>query len=132
MADPPSPRLVAYIDEAGDAGSKYGHGSSEFLAIGAAVAAISDETSLLDIFEAARLERQHAKTFKKFSSNNDKDNFVLAKLLAAKPIRIISVAVHKPSLTDDLRSNPQREYQYLTKYALERISWLARDAARGA
>jgi hypothetical protein len=86
------PRLVAYLDEAGDAGDKYGQGSSQFLAFGCAVTAISEVDALLKLFNEARAERGHSKTFKKFSSNNDKDNFVLTKLLASKPIRTVMVA----------------------------------------
>lgn len=127
----PDPRLVAYIDEAGDSGNKYGVGSSQFLAVGAVVMAVADEAAILDLFPEARRERGHLRTFRKFCENNEKDNFVLTKLLAQKPVRIINIALHKPSLAGThIRSNPQREYHYLVKYALERISWLARDAAK--
>jgi hypothetical protein len=124
------PRLIAYIDEAGDSGNKYGGGSSEFLAIGSAVTAIAEVDSVLKIFSEARGERQHSKTFKKFSSNNEKDNFVLTKMLESKPVRTVMVAIHKPSMVDShIRSHPQKEYQFLVKWALERVSWIARDSA---
>src|ERR1044072_853057 len=116
MADHP-PRLVAYIDEAGDQGSKYGRGSSAFMAFGAAVTAIAEVNGILDIFDVGRVAREHAKTFKKFSSNPDKDNFVLTQLLAAKPIRTVMIGLHKPSMAGThLRENPQEEYQYLVKW----------------
>jgi len=111
---------------------KYGKGSSQFLAMGAIVLAEADLQSSLSLFSEARTERGHAKTFRKFSENNDKDNFVLTKLLSKKSVRFVAVALHKPSLAGShIRSNPQKEYQYLVKFTLERISWVARDAARG-
>jgi hypothetical protein len=132
MNDPKPPRLVAYIDEAGDPGNKFGKGSSQFLAMGAVVMALSDEASILQLFDEARTELGKTKGFRKFSENTDKDNYVLTKGMATKPLRIIQVALHKPSLAGShIRSNPQKEYQYLVKIALERISWLVRDAARG-
>jgi hypothetical protein len=72
-----APRLVAYVDEAGDSGSKYDSGSSRFLTIGSLVTSVAEVNGVLKIFGDARAEREHTKTFKKFSSNNDKDNFVL-------------------------------------------------------
>lgn len=132
MDTTPEPRLVAYIDEAGCSGDKYGTGSSKFLVIGAAVFSLTDEPAILSLFEAARAERGHNKAFLKFSKNNEKDNFVLTKELAKHPVRITQVALHKPSMAGShIRTNHQEEYQYLTKFAIERVSWIARDAARG-
>lgn len=126
------PRLVAYIDEAGDSGGKFGAGSSQFLAIGCTVLAIADLDATLSLFEEARAEREHSRTFRKFSENNEKDNFVLTQKLGKRGVRLVTVALHKPSLDGShIRSDPQSEYQYLVKYALERVSWLARDSARG-
>jgi hypothetical protein len=124
------PRLVALIDEAGCHGESYDRGSSHFLSMGAAVTAISETDNVLGTFNEARAEREHTKTFKKFISDNDKDNFVLTKLLAQKPICTVMVALHKPSMTGSyVRSHPKEEYRYLVKFTLERISWIARDSA---
>lgn len=132
MSTTPEPRLVAYIDEAGCSGDKYGTGPSEFLVIGATVFSFADEPAILSLFEAARAERCHGNVFRKFSRNNEKDNFVLTKELSKHPVRITQVALHKPSMAGThIRNNHQEEYQYLTKFAIERISWIARDAARG-
>src|SRR6185437_1856538 len=128
----PEPRLAAFVDEAGDSGDKYAKGSSQFLAMGCTVLAQADLKAILGLFSDARVERGHAKTFRRFSENGEKDNFVLTTLLAKKGVRLVAVALHKPSLTGShIRSDHQREYHYLVKFALERISWLARDAARG-
>lgn len=131
-SDPTTARLVAYIDEAGCSGDRYGNGSSEFLAVGAAVMVSADEDAHVEaIFNGARLERKKDRKFKKFSDSNDKDNFVLTQKIAQQRIRIIQVAAHKPSLDGSwIRKNHKNEYQYLMKFALERISWIARDAAQ--
>lgn len=132
MEESPPHRLIAFVDEAGDAGGKYGAGSSQFLVIGCAVMALADVPSILSVFDETRAERKHSRELRKFSDTPDKDNFVLTKLLGKKQIRMIQVALHKPSMDGThLRNNPQDEYHYLVKYALERVSWLARDAARG-
>lgn len=124
-------RLVAYIDESGDPGSKYGKGSSEFLAIGAVVFAVDSSNEVLTVFDAARKERGSERVFRKFCDSSDKDNFVLTKHLSARPVRTVMVGLHKPSMVGShSRSNPQAEYQYLVKFALERISWIARDSAK--
>ena len=41
------------------------------------------------------------------------------------------VALHKPSMAGShIRSNAQKEYQFLVKWALERVSWIARRSAK--
>lgn len=124
-------RLIAYIDEAGCSGDKYKNGSSEFLAIGAIVLAREhlDETPAL--FKSARDERGREKPFVKFSKSSDSDNFVLTQHLAKQKARIVQVALHKPSMEGNFtRSNHQSEYQYLCKFIIERLSWIARDTAQ--
>ena len=128
------PRLICYIDEAGCSGGKYGAGSSQFLTLGAVVYDRTNEASILALFDEARAMRKHDQKFKKFSKGSDADNFVLTKLLATKKLRIAQVALHKPSMDGSYtRSNHQEEFQYLCKFMIERVSWIARDsaAARG-
>ncbi|MBG0800838.1 DUF3800 domain-containing protein [Methylocystis sp. H4A] len=128
----PDPKFVAYIDEAGCSGDKYGGGSSHFLAIGAIVFPIQGERDVLAVFDEARSERGHERKFKKFSETKEKDNFVLTKVLSTKKALITQVALHKPSMAGTfLRANHKEEYQYLVKFVLERVSWIAKAAARG-
>lgn len=122
--------FVALIDEAGCSGDKFGGGSSDFLVMGAVVVRRCNLDDALAIFDEAREERSKGDaTFRKFSKAGDKDNFVLTKLLGRKPIRTIFVGFHKPSLAGThIRENHGNEYNYLTKFTLERISWAVRDA----
>lgn len=122
--------FVAFVDEAGCSGNRFGKGSSEFLAMAAIVCRRSNLDQTLDVFDDARAKRDmQDKKFKKFSKSSDKDNFVLTSLLAAKPVRFVFVAFHKPSLQGtSIRENHGNEYNYLTKFVIERISWTVRDA----
>ncbi len=123
-------RLVCYIDEAGCSGEQYDKGSSHFLAIGAAIYDRSVESDILAIFDESRKERGHSKIFNKFSKSSDQDNYVLTQRLASKPVRIVQIALHKPSMAGTFtRSNHKEEYQYLCKFMIERVSWIARDSA---
>ena len=125
-----SPRLLAFLDESGCSGNQFAKGSSEFLVIGAAVYAADDESKVLSAFAPDAL-RPHGKPLQKFSRNSDADNFYLTKNIAAKPVRTCQVALHKPSMAGSFsRANHKEEYQYLAKFAIERISWIARDSAQ--
>jgi len=123
-------RLICYVDEAGCSGGKYGEGSSEFLTMGAVVYDRSHEPDILKVFDETRLERQHDRVLQKFSKASDSDNFVLTRLMATKALRVAQVALHKPSMEGTFsRAHHKEEYQYLAKFLIERISWIARDSA---
>jgi hypothetical protein len=129
--EPPEPPLVAYIDEAGDQGSQYGVGSSKFLVIGCAVVAAAEIADTLGVFEETRRERGKTTPIRKFSNSSEKDNFVLTKNLSNKNVRIIQVGLYKPAMAESfIRGDHKSEYFYLIKFAMERISWLARDRAK--
>ena len=124
--------FVALIDEAGCSGGKFGKGSSEYLVMVAVVVRRCNLDNALAVFDEARAERCcEGKTFRKFSKSNDKDNFVITKLLGRKPIRTAYIGFHKPSLAEThIRKNHGNEYQYLSKFMIERISWAVRDAEK--
>ena len=125
--------FVAFIDEAGCSGDKFGGGSSQFLVMGAVIVRRSNLANVLEVFNEARDERDKDPSvrFRKFSKSSDKDNFVLTKLLGRKPIKAAFVGFHKPSLAGThIRANHGSEYNYLTKFMLERISWAVRDAPK--
>src|SRR3546814_7894445 len=54
------------------------------------------------------------------------------RAIAAAPLRTVSVLVHKPSLNEPetFQAEKFRLYFYLTRYLLERVSWLCRDHRR--
>ena len=122
--------FVAFVDEAGCSGDKYNTGSSQYLVMGAVIVRRCNLNNALSAFAEAREERAKGEIqFRKFSKASDKDNFVLTKLLGRKPIRTAFVGFHKPSLTGThIRSNHGNEYNYMSKFMIERISWAVRDA----
>ena len=122
--------FVAYIDEAGCSGAKFGAGSSEFLAMAAIIFRREYLPEALSTFNEARAQRgNNGKRFRKFSKSSDKDNFVLTNILSQKPVKFCFIAFHKPSLAGtNIRSNHGNEYNYLTKFLIERVSWTVRDA----
>lgn len=122
--------FVAFVDEAGCSGGKFGNGSSQFLVMGAVVVRRVNLDHTIALFAEARDERDKAgKAFRKFARASDKDNFVLTRRLGQKPVRAAFVGFHKPSLEGTfIRDNHGNEYNYMTKFLLERISWIVRDA----
>ncbi|NYS26553.1 DUF3800 domain-containing protein [Rhodobacteraceae bacterium 2376] len=128
-----SSEFIAFIDEAGCSGDKFGRGSSQFLVMGAVIVRRSNLSSVLNAFDEARKERGKGAdiSFRKFAKASEKDNFVLTRLLGRKPIKTAFIGFHKPSLAGThIRANHGSEYNYLTKFMLERVSWAVRDAPK--
>lgn len=124
-------RLVCFIDEAGCSGDQYGKGSSQFLVVAGVVMARKDLGLVDKFFEECRQEKGVSKTFSKFSKCGDRDKFLLTRRMGQFPIRIVQIAVHKPSMDGSYtRKNHNKEYQYLCKLLVERVSWIARDSAK--
>lgn len=83
----------------------------------------------MKIFDEGRAEKGNAHHFRKFSKENEKNRFLLSKLLGAKRIATCFVALHKPSTQGTyIRDNHSNEYNYLLKMLVERVSWTVRDA----
>lgn len=100
--------------------------------MGAVVYRPKNEDSILDLFADARKERGRETPFQKFSKSTDKDNFVLTKLLGARPVATIACALYKPDMAGThIRGDAAKEYFYLLKLVLERVSWCVRDGLKG-
>ena len=99
--------------------------------MGALVVRRCNLDNVVAVFHEAREERSKGnKPFRKFAKAPEKDNFVLTKHLGRKPIRTAFIGFHKPSLVGThIRASHGSEYNYLTKFMLERISWIVRDAS---
>jgi hypothetical protein len=122
---------IAYIDEAGDAGNKVGHGSSEVIVMAAVILPawrvdLADE--LFDHAHALRKGKTAGRQFKKFSEGNEHDNYLLTGLFSFFDITICQVMFHKPTMGQAwTRLRNREEYCYLCKLAIERISWFVRQ-----
>ena len=125
---------VAYVDESGDDGlEKYripgrSDGASTWLVISAMVfRANRDLEAVSWRDEINRLMPERTKRTLHFVKLNHGQKLAAVKLLGEKPVRIISILGHKPSIPIGTYVNKNQLYFYLTRYLVERISWLCRD-----
>ncbi len=126
--------FIAYIDESGDDGlnnfrqpGAHG-GQSSWLIISAAVfrftfdlQAVAWRNEIL-----AKMPEKKVKTLH-FSQLNHSQKIVTTQCLAQKPLRSISVLSNKRTIGEGVYENRNQLYFYLTRYLIERISWLCRD-----
>lgn len=126
--------FLAFIDESGDDGlGKYREpggkgGASTWLVISAVIFrrtysldAVSwrDEISL-------RMPDRKARTLH-FAELNHSQKLLAAQVLREKPVRAISVLAAKRPIPDGIYTEKNQLYFYMTRYLLERVSWLCRD-----
>lgn len=62
-----------------------------------------------------------------FVKLNHGQKLAAVKVLGDKPMRIISILAHKPSIPVGTYVNKNQLYFYLARHLVERISWLCRD-----
>ena len=126
--------FIAYIDESGDDGlgnfrePGSNGGASSWLVISACVFrymydldAVSWRDEISSQLKLKRSKPPH------FTDLNHQQRVFATQKLADKPIRAISVASHKRTIGDDTYGQKNQLYFYLTRYLIERISWLCRD-----
>ncbi|MBZ5761544.1 DUF3800 domain-containing protein [Rhizobium sp. VS19-DR104.2] len=126
--------FVAFIDESGDDGlGKYREpggkgGASSFLVISACV--FRQSYSL----EAVRWRDEIANRFPErkkrdlhFLELNHSQKIVAAQIIGSKPVRALSVVAAKRPIPDGMYPEKNQLYFYMTRYLIERLSWLCRD-----
>lgn len=124
--------FIAYIDESGSEGGVGKVGASEFLIISAVIVRTMSAQSVTDVWDLARRHAKKSptwdwKSFKDISSPHYK--FLIARLIADLPIRIVAVFAHKPSLEAIGSHNKYGDlYFFMSHLLLERISWVCRDS----
>lgn len=121
--------FIAYIDESGSEGGDYGKGASEWFGLSAIVTRQDKMHTLNERIAAFKAEYKRAPDWSfKFTSLDPKRKIRISQALAEMPVRITSILVHKPSLTNEaLRKDHNRLYFYYGKFLIERISWICRD-----
>ena len=124
-----------YIDESGDDGmGKFRQpgstgGASNWLIIGACVVRASRDLELVRLRDRIRTEcRPDSKRrdihFKDFNHVQKKR---ACQLIAGQPIRFASVLGLKNTEAAQVFRQKNQLYFYLTRYLLERVSWLCRE-----
>lgn len=130
--------FIAYIDESGDDGlnpatfRQVGQlgGSSHWLTISAMVMRYRWNT-----YAPAWRNTILTKTMKQtkelhFKNLNHGQKLVAVQNIARMPIRAISVLSDKSTIPSGTYDSPNQLYFYLTRYVIERISWICRDYKR--
>jgi uncharacterized tellurite resistance protein B-like protein len=127
--------FIAYIDEAGDEGFNFssknsaGGGSSDWLVLAAAVFVRSTENEDVKVIEKVKeligVKPQHCLHFRNIRSHEKKK--ACCQLIGKAKLRSVCVAAHKPSITTSFLKEKSKLYFHMTRFLLERVSWLCRD-----
>lgn len=127
--------FTAYIDESGDDGlSKFrspgaSGGASNWLTISAIVLRTSNDLRLVkwrdEILAAFPMKRRRELHFANLSHGQ---RLASVKVIAGKQLRAISIISNKRTIPKETYTEKNQLYFYLTRYLIERISWLVRDA----
>ncbi|MCX6841128.1 MAG: DUF3800 domain-containing protein [candidate division WOR-3 bacterium] len=123
------PTFVAYIDESGDEGFKFGAGSSEWFVISAAVFRHTPKPGPVELMDKVRATLQKQPRCKlHFRDLKHEQRLAYVGVLAAADFRAITIFAHKPTLAEPETFRARyRLYFYATRYLLERVSWYCRD-----
>ncbi len=128
--------FLAYIDESGDDGL-VGHfrqpggegGPSHWFVIGATVWRASRDLDMVKharaIIERLPLQKQGKPLH--FTELDHAQRVMALNTLAGKPFRISAVFCYKPIIPDGIYVQKNQLYHYMTRYLVERVSWLCRD-----
>ncbi len=126
--------FIAYIDESGDDGlgkfRKTGDrgGASSWLVISACVFRFTydlDAVAWRDEISDKMAEKKSRQIH--FWKMNHSQKTVAAQCLANKSIRAINILSNKTTIPAGTYNEKNQLYFYLTRYLIERISWLCRD-----
>ena len=127
--------FLAFIDESGDDGlggsfREIGGqgGASRWLVISACVFRASHALEAVrwrDEINAKFPERQTRNLH--FAKLNHGQKLAATQVLASKPVRVVSIIASKETIPDKHYVERNQLYFYLTRYLIERISWICRD-----
>jgi hypothetical protein len=126
--------FLAFIDESGDDGlDKFrepgaGGGSSSWLILSAC---LFRQVYKLDAVNwrdeiSAKMPEKKSRTLH-FAELNHNQRVVAAQTIATKPLRAMSVLAAKKPIPSGIYREKNQLYFYMTRYLIERLSWLCRD-----
>lgn len=131
---------VAYVDESGDDGldkpfRAVGNagGSSKWLVISACLfrkAHSLDAVKWRDEISEKMPERKSRLLH--FAKLNHGQKLAAVQTIASKPLRALSVIAAKEPIPEGIYTDKNQLYFYMTRYLIERLSWLCRDHRRHA
>jgi hypothetical protein len=123
-----------YIDEAGDEGFKFRNDlavqrSSDWFVLAALITRKVSDLETVKVIDSVRTELGlAAKKHVHWVGLKHPQKVRYSQIIAGQKVRVIQVAVHKPSLLEQENFGERyRLYFYLVRYLLERVSWFVRD-----
>ena len=126
--------FIALIDESGDDGlEKFREtgsrgGASKWLVISSCIFRASRDLEAVKWRdEILQFMPDRTKRMLHFAELNHGQRVAAARYLGNKPIRAINVISNKTCLQKGVFTKKNQLYFYLTRYLIERISWLCRD-----
>ena len=128
--------FIAYVDETGDDGligrfRKPGDsgGPSNWFAIGATVWRLSRDLDMVGCAKQiiSHLPDQKRKKPLHFNELDHAQRVMATTHMTNKPFRFSGVFAHKPVIPEGIYVARNQLYHYMTRYLIERLSWLCRD-----
>lgn len=128
--------FLAFIDESGDDGlvkfrEPLGRGgASHWLIISACVVRQIwglEIVSWRNEITSRVFSRKQQKPHLHFADLDHPQRVVAANVLASKPVRVTHILAAKKPIPDGIYTRKNQLYFYITRYLIERISWLCRD-----
>ena len=117
--------FVAYMDESGDEGFRFGDGSSEWFVLSAVITRRATDFATVKLVDEVR--RALGKPDRKplhFKNLRHEHRLLYVDQVSRASLKTASVLVHKPSLQEPEKFRERyRLYFYATRYLLERVSW---------
>ena len=125
--------FIAYIDESGDDGlknfrSQTSNGSTQWLSISCVVSRMTNDLEFVGWRDA--ILKQIPKSNKRdihFRNLPHGQKLMACQNISKLPLRCISVLSNKTYIPDGIYVRKNQLYHYITRYLIERLSWLCRD-----
>ena len=124
-----SASFVVYVDESGDEGFSFGHGSSEWFVLSSVVTRKAKDLDTVKMVDTvrARLNKPDKKPLH-FRDLRHEHRLVFVDTISKAPLKTVTVLAHKPSLKEPEKFQERyRLYFYSVRLLLERVSWFCRD-----
>lgn len=126
--------FVVYIDESGDEGFVFEanrQGSSRWFVLAAVVTRKATDLETVKLVDTLRATLKWDRKPLHFRKMKHEHRLPYIDLIANAKLRVLAVAVHKPSLKEpETFQQKSVLYHYAARYLLERASWCCRDHRR--
>ena len=128
--------FIAYIDESGDDGLPgayrqpgVGGGASHWLTIGAVVWRLSRDLDAVRWAKeiAAQMPVQRRGKTLHFADMKHEQRIMAINGICRRSMRMTAVIANKPIIPEGIYGKKNQLYHYMSRYLIERISWLCRD-----